>query len=76
MRCAICKAELVQTEDRRFETLCEHVSGSNQEQYPLRPGENARKHIRCNFEQLNDNYGKVFKWYLRTFYKKLKQEIS
>lgn len=37
MKCPFCKRELVRGEDRRYETLCDHVDNPNRNEYPLRP---------------------------------------
>ena len=37
MRCSICKTELVRGEDKKYETLMDHVMDPNLEDYPLRP---------------------------------------
>jgi hypothetical protein len=36
MKCPFCNRELVRGEDRRYETLCDHVSNPNRTNYPLR----------------------------------------
>ncbi|HUW14921.1 MAG TPA: hypothetical protein VM537_34695 [Anaerolineae bacterium] len=36
MRCPRCGMELVRGEPKEYETLSEHVSNPNQEEYPLR----------------------------------------
>lgn len=37
MKCRFCEKELVNGEEKRFETLCDHVSNPNATDYPLRP---------------------------------------
>ena len=37
MRCSICKTELVRGEDKKYETLEDHVSDPNKVDYPFRP---------------------------------------
>jgi hypothetical protein len=37
MKCPFCKRELVRGENRRYETLCDHVSNPNMTTHPLRP---------------------------------------
>ena len=36
MKCPFCGCFLLEGEQKRYETLCEHVSNPNQEYYPLR----------------------------------------